>query len=61
VALHGDRRRRRNVDGPREGHRRAAELRGADRFTLRDGKASGGYSYFDPRPFLQGQEASTDQ
>jgi hypothetical protein len=36
-------------------------LRGVDRFTLRDGKASEGYSYFDPRPFLQGQEASTDQ
>jgi ketosteroid isomerase-like protein len=28
------------------------ELRGADRFTLRDGKAVEGYSYFDPRPFL---------
>jgi len=37
------------------------ELRGVDRFTLRDGKASEGYSYFDPRPFLQGQEAPTDQ
>lgn len=31
------------------------ELRGVDRFTLRDGKASEGYSYFDPRPLLQGQ------
>jgi ketosteroid isomerase-like protein len=30
------------------------ELRGADRFTLRDGKATKGYSYFDPRPFLDG-------
>ena len=29
------------------------ELRGADRFTLRDGKATEGYSYFDPRPFLE--------
>ena len=29
------------------------ELRGVDRFTLRDGKATEGYSYFDPRPFLQ--------
>ena len=37
------------------------ELRGADRFTLRDGKASAGYSYFDPRPFLEGQEAPTDR
>lgn len=26
-------------------------IRGADRFTLRDGKAVEGYSYFDPRPF----------
>jgi ketosteroid isomerase-like protein len=30
------------------------ELRGADRFTLRDGKATEGCSYFDPRPFLDG-------
>jgi ketosteroid isomerase-like protein len=37
------------------------ELRGVDRFTLRDGKASEGFSYFDPRPFLEGQEASTGQ
>ena len=37
------------------------ELRGVDRFTLRDDKASEGFSYFDPRPFLEGQEASTDQ
>ena len=28
------------------------ELYGADRYTLRDGKAAEGYSYFDPRPFL---------
>ncbi len=32
------------------------ELRGADRYILRDGKGSVGYSYFDPRPFLEGQE-----
>jgi len=31
------------------------ELRGVDRFTLRDGKATEGYSYFDPRPFLRGR------
>jgi hypothetical protein len=30
------------------------ELRGADRYTLRDGKASEGVAYFDPRPFLEG-------
>jgi hypothetical protein len=36
------------------------ELRGADRYTLRDGKATEGYSYFDPRPFLQGQAAPTE-
>jgi hypothetical protein len=36
------------------------ELRGADRFTLKDGKASEGYSYFDPRPFLDAQAAPTD-
>jgi ketosteroid isomerase-like protein len=30
------------------------ELHGADRFTLRDGKASEGVAYFDPRPFLAG-------
>jgi ketosteroid isomerase-like protein len=34
------------------------ELRGADRFTLRDGKASEGVSYFDPRPFLEGEARS---
>jgi SnoaL-like domain len=34
------------------------ELRGADRYTLRDGKATEGYAYFDPRPFLQAQTAS---
>jgi hypothetical protein len=31
------------------------ELRGADRFTLRDGKGTEGYSYFDPRPLLEGE------
>jgi len=39
----------------------AFELHGADRYTLRDGKGSEGYSYFDPRPFLGGQATSTDQ
>lgn len=29
------------------------ELRGADRYTLRDGKGTEGYSYFDPRPLLE--------
>lgn len=33
-------------------HGQPIELRGADRFTLRDGKATEGHSYFDPRPFL---------
>jgi hypothetical protein len=28
------------------------EIRGVDRYTLRDGKATEGYSYFDPRPLL---------
>jgi ketosteroid isomerase-like protein len=37
------------------------ELRGADRYTLRDGKATEGYAYFDPRPFLEAQAASTDR
>jgi hypothetical protein len=35
------------------------EIRGADRYSLRDGKAYEGYSYFDPRPFLNGSR--TDQ
>jgi ketosteroid isomerase-like protein len=35
------------------------ELRGADRYTLRDGKATEGHSYFDPRPFLDAQSAPT--
>jgi hypothetical protein len=37
------------------------ELRGADRCSLRDGKATEGYAYFDPRPFLDGQPAPSDQ
>jgi hypothetical protein len=34
------------------------ELRGADRYTLRDGKAAEGYAYFDPRPFLEAAAAT---
>ncbi|QBD80436.1 hypothetical protein EPA93_32470 [Ktedonosporobacter rubrisoli] len=37
------------------------ELRGVDCFILKDGKASEGYSYFDPRPFLQGPTAPSEQ
>ncbi len=37
------------------------ELRGADRYTLKDGKATEGYAYFDPRPFLQGPAATNDR
>jgi hypothetical protein len=33
------------------------EIRGVDRYTLRDGKAAEGYSYFDPRQLLVGAEA----
>jgi ketosteroid isomerase-like protein len=33
------------------------ELRGADRYTLRDGKVSEGVAYFDPRPVLERQQA----
>lgn len=29
---------------------RAVEIRGADRFTLRDGRATEGFAYFDPAP-----------
>jgi ketosteroid isomerase-like protein len=29
------------------------ELRGTDRFTMREGKVSDGVSYFDPRRFLE--------
>lgn len=34
-------------------HGAPLELRGADRYTLRDGKATEGHAYFDPRPFLE--------
>ena len=37
------------------------ELRGADRYTLRDGKVTEGVAYFDPRPLLERQQAPTDQ
>ena len=33
-----------------------SELRGADRYTLDDGKATEGVAYFDPRPFIAAQE-----
>jgi hypothetical protein len=36
------------------------KLSGADRYTLKDGKATEGYSYFDPRPFLDRRAAPTD-
>jgi hypothetical protein len=38
-------------------HGAPLELRGADRYTLRDGKATEGQAYFDPRPFLDAQAA----
>jgi hypothetical protein len=41
-------------------HGAPLELRGADRYTLRDGKATEGHAYFDPRPFLDAQTAPTD-
>jgi hypothetical protein len=41
--------------GTVRGH--AIEIRGVDRFTLRDGKGSEGYSYFDPRPLLDDEPA----
>jgi SnoaL-like protein len=41
-------------------HGAPLELRGADRYTLRDGKATEGHAYFDPRPFLDTQAAPTD-
>jgi hypothetical protein len=31
------------------------KLRGADRYTLRDGKVTEGVAYFDPRPVLDRQ------
>jgi hypothetical protein len=36
------------------------ELHGADRYTLRDGKACEGYAYFDPRPLLDDEAAPTN-
>lgn len=36
------------------------ELRGVDRYTLRGGKATEGYAYFDPRPLLAASAASTE-
>jgi hypothetical protein len=32
------------------------EPRGADRYTLRDGKVSEGVAHFDPRPLLERQK-----
>jgi SnoaL-like domain len=37
------------------------ELRGADRYTLREGKGTEGYAYFDPGPFLDAQLAEVDR
>ena len=37
------------------------ELRGADRYTLRDGKVVEGAAYFDPRPVLERQQAAPGQ
>jgi ketosteroid isomerase-like protein len=37
------------------------ELRGADRYTLRDGKVVDGVAYFDPRPVLERQQAAAGQ
>jgi hypothetical protein len=39
----------------------ALELRGADRYTLKDGKATEGHAYFDPRTFLDAQAAPTEE
>ena len=36
------------------------ELRGVDRYTLKDGKATEGHAFFDPRRFLDEQAAPTD-
>jgi hypothetical protein len=30
-------------------------------YTLEDGKATEGYAYFDPRPFLNAQAAPTEE
>lgn len=37
------------------------ELGGADRYTLRDGKATEGVAYFDPRPFIEAADRSAEQ
>jgi ketosteroid isomerase-like protein len=37
------------------------ELRGADRYTLRDGKVAEGVAYFDPRPILERQQAPSNR
>jgi hypothetical protein len=36
------------------------EIRGVDLYTLRDGKASEGVSYFDPRPLLRDEPAAAE-
>jgi hypothetical protein len=41
-------------------HGAPLELYGTDRYTLQHGKASEGYAYFDPRPFLDEHAGSTD-
>jgi ketosteroid isomerase-like protein len=38
-------------------HGAPLELRDADRYTLREGKATEGHAYFDPRLFLDEQAA----
>jgi ketosteroid isomerase-like protein len=35
----------------------AFEIHGADRFTMRDGRAAEGVAYFDPRPLLEARAA----
>jgi ketosteroid isomerase-like protein len=42
-------------------HGAPLELRGTDRYTLKDGKATEGHAYFDPRPFLDAQTAEVIQ
>lgn len=42
-------------------HGSPMEIRGVDRYTLRDGKASEGYSYFDPRPLLVPSASSSSK
>jgi hypothetical protein len=38
----------------------AFEIRGVDLYTLRDGKAAEGVSYFDPRPLLRDEPAAAE-